>query len=51
MEDAMEDNKYRICAELAQGIFLIVLDIVLQNCCRPAAEIMQTYCCPAAEEL
>ena len=37
MEDAMEDNKYRICAELAQGFFLIVLDI-------SAAELLQTCC-------
>ena len=45
-------NKYRICTELSQGIFLLLfLILVLQNCWILAAEILQTFFSPAAEEL
>jgi len=45
-------NKYRICTELAQGTFFLVLDIsaaeLLNTCCRDSADLLP--CCRGAAQ-
>jgi len=46
-------NKYRICTELAQGTFFLVLDIsaaeLLNTCCRDSADLLLPFGRGAAE--
>ena len=46
-------NKYRICTELAQGIFFVVFEIsaaeLLHTCCRDSGDLILPCCSGAAE--